>query len=126
MGDPTRGLYEKFTVRRNDNSPRHDGCKYFVLDLTHDTHSVAALAAYADSCEAEYPLLAADLRRINPPPAACPPQQRGECAPDGLDKVPYRQPLPKTPECTCGGRYLTGNGHKMDCPAACPPPEEEK
>lgn len=67
MSDPTRGLYEKFIVRRTDDSPKHDGCEYFVLDLTHDKHAAPALAAYADSCEAEYPLLAADLRRINPP-----------------------------------------------------------
>lgn len=66
MGDKTRGLYEKFTVTRNDGSSepggKHHGCEYFVLDLTHDKHANAALLAYADSCAAEYPLLAADLR----------------------------------------------------------------
>lgn len=72
MGDKTRGLYNKFTVTRNDGSSepggKHHGCEYFVLDLTHDVHAAAALLAYADSCEADYPLLAADLRlKANPP-----------------------------------------------------------
>lgn len=66
MSDKTRGLYDKFTVRRKDGSSepggKHHGCEYFVLDLTHDKHASAALLAYADSCAAEYPLLAADLR----------------------------------------------------------------
>ena len=66
MGDKTRGLYNKFEVRRVDGSSelggKHCGCDYFVLDLTHDKHAPAALLAYAHSCEAEYPLLAADLR----------------------------------------------------------------
>lgn len=66
MGDRSRGLYNKFEVRRVDGSSepggKHHGCDYFVLDLTHDPHAAAAIAAYADSCEAEYPLLAADLR----------------------------------------------------------------
>jgi len=65
MGDKTRGLYEKFTVIRNDGSSepggKHHGCEYFVLDLTHDKHAGAALLAYAHSCAAEYPLLASDL-----------------------------------------------------------------
>ena len=66
MGDPTRGLYGKFKVWRTDGKDsegeKHDGCDYFVLDLTHDPHARPALLAYADSCEAEYPLLAIDLR----------------------------------------------------------------
>ena len=59
------GLYDKFTVTRNDGQSqpgaKHDGCAYFVLDLTHDPHAAAAVRAYADSCEADYPLLAKDL-----------------------------------------------------------------
>jgi len=66
MGDRNRGLYGKFHVTRTDGSSepggKHDGGEYFVLDLTHDKHAAAALRAYADSCDAEYPLLAADLR----------------------------------------------------------------
>jgi hypothetical protein len=33
-----------------------------VLDLKHDRFAGPALRAYADACEAEYPLLARDLR----------------------------------------------------------------
>lgn len=57
------GLYSKFLVRRLDQSPRHAGCDYYVLDLSHDPHAAAAVAAYAASCAAEKPDLAADLRR---------------------------------------------------------------
>ncbi len=67
MNDTTRGLYDKYKlIWRADGQSgpgqKHDGCRYFVLDLTHDDHAQAALAAYADSCEADYPNLAADLR----------------------------------------------------------------
>ena len=64
--DKQRGLYNKFLVEREDGSSdvgeKHFGCDYFVLDLTHDRHAIAALFAYADSCQTEYPLLAQDLR----------------------------------------------------------------
>lgn len=66
MKDRARGLYRKFDVRRTDGSSepggKHHGWEYFVLDISHDPHAVAALNAYADSCESEYPILAADLR----------------------------------------------------------------
>ena len=66
MGDKAIGLYDKFTVFRNDGKSKpggkHCGCEYFVLDLDHDPHAIAALFAYADSCSAEYPMLAQDLR----------------------------------------------------------------
>lgn len=77
MGDKTRGLYNKFQIRRIDGSSdpggKHDGCDYFVLDLTHDPHAKAALLAYAKSCKSDYPLLAHDLRvkallEPSPPP----------------------------------------------------------
>ena len=62
-----RGLSNKFDVRRTDGGSepgcKHHGCEYFVLDLTHDKHAEAALRAYAASCAAEYPRLAADLLR---------------------------------------------------------------
>lgn len=68
MGDKSRGLYCKFEVTRTDGASsrgrKHDGCYYFVLDTDHDPHAVAALRAYADSCEADYPLLAADVRQL--------------------------------------------------------------
>lgn len=68
MGDKTRGLYNKFRVDRTDGSSepggKHHQCEYFVLDLTHDKYAMAALRAYASACENEYPLLAADLRKM--------------------------------------------------------------
>ena len=39
---------------------KHEFCLYFVLDLDHDIHSTAAILAYADSCEEDYPILALD------------------------------------------------------------------
>lgn len=60
------GLYRKFDVQRIDGSSQHGGkhqdCEHFVLDLMHDKHAEVALRAYADSCAAEFPQLAADLR----------------------------------------------------------------
>lgn len=45
------GLYNKFHVERTDRSSepggKHHGCKYFVLDLTHDLAAKPALATYA-------------------------------------------------------------------------------
>ena len=65
MGDKAKGLYDKFTVVRMDGKgapgKKHDGCRYFVLDLTHDPFAIPAIKAYADACRSEYPLLAADL-----------------------------------------------------------------
>jgi len=29
---------------------KHHNCEYFVLDLDHDPHAIAAIRAYADSC----------------------------------------------------------------------------
>ncbi|AJW98884.1 hypothetical protein BM43_3026 [Burkholderia gladioli] len=60
-----RGLYRKFDVRRLDGSSapggKHHGCEYFVLDLQHDAHAGASLAAYARSCSTTHPALSADL-----------------------------------------------------------------
>lgn len=61
-----QGVYRKFDVRRTDGSSepgeKHHGCEYFVLDVTHDPHARAALAAYASAVEATHPTLAADMR----------------------------------------------------------------
>jgi hypothetical protein len=63
-----RGLYQKYLVHRTDGSDakggKHHGCSYFVLDLCCDPHARAAIKAYADSCKADYPKLAADLYAI--------------------------------------------------------------
>jgi hypothetical protein len=96
MDDTKRGLYRKYFVQRlraedadKDlrlayETPRgtvvevfprekHERCRYYVLDLDHDRHSRAALWGYLSSCEAEYPALAADLRKMldgSPAPAS--------------------------------------------------------
>lgn len=61
------GLYEKYTVRRNDGSDgpggKHEGCRYFVLDMTHDKFAAVALAAYAAACQHDRPQLALDLSK---------------------------------------------------------------
>ncbi|WP_018991273.1 SUMF1/EgtB/PvdO family nonheme iron enzyme [Aromatoleum toluclasticum] len=60
-----QGLIHKFNVSRVDgrDAPGGDrhGARYFVLDLDHDPHAKPALRAYAESCEDNYPQLAADL-----------------------------------------------------------------
>lgn len=68
MTSRSLGLFKKFTVTRMDGQSapgkKHDGCDYFVLDMTHDPHAIPALRAYADSAEADgYVELAVDLRR---------------------------------------------------------------
>lgn len=68
MGDKTRGVYHKFHVSRTDGKSapgkKHEGCDYFVLDVNHDPFAKAALLAYAQACETEYPLLAYDCRAM--------------------------------------------------------------
>ena len=58
--------YRGVTICKDTPGEKHCGCKYFVLDLTHDKHAIAAIRAYADSCCVEFPLLAADLYRMFP------------------------------------------------------------
>lgn len=61
--DQEQGLYRKYSVKRlNDLTGKHRDCYFFVLDLDHDPHAVAALEAYAASCAEQYPTLAFDLR----------------------------------------------------------------
>lgn len=69
MGDPSRGLYHKFIVERTDGTSaageKHEGCKYFVLDLDHDPIAMKVLRTYAkEARHAGYVLLADDLERI--------------------------------------------------------------
>lgn len=60
-----QGLFRKFNVSRVDGSDvhggKHYGCRYYVLDLTHDQHAPAAMRAYAAACRATHPKLAADI-----------------------------------------------------------------
>lgn len=61
-----RGIYGRFKIERTDGQSargrKHEVCSYFVLDLTHDPHAIPAVMAYAESCEANFPKLAAHLR----------------------------------------------------------------
>jgi hypothetical protein len=65
MNNKNRGIYNKFTVFRNDGrsnpGEKHDGCRYFVLDLNHDPYAITALRAYAEACADTFPTLARDL-----------------------------------------------------------------
>lgn len=75
-----KGLYAKFQVERTDGrsapGEKHDGCEYFVLDLTHDPHAIPALKAYEASLRRDtghdWTQLAHDLRmtwlRLQRPP----------------------------------------------------------
>jgi hypothetical protein len=68
MPDTNRGLYGKFEITRtdgqSDHGKKHDGCRYFALDVTHDPFAIPALQAYAEACRQELPALAADLDRL--------------------------------------------------------------
>lgn len=59
------GVYNKYDLRRTDGrdqpGDKHEGCAYFVLDITHDPHAVPALRAYAESCRITHPQLAIDI-----------------------------------------------------------------
>lgn len=59
--DAGEGIYRKFVVRRVDESPKHEGCEYFVLDWKHDPFAIPAARAYAEACREKFPALAADL-----------------------------------------------------------------
>jgi hypothetical protein len=58
--DTERGLYGKYRVEKINGKPVG---RAFVLAYDSDPHARVALAAYADSCEADYPQLAADLHK---------------------------------------------------------------
>lgn len=67
-------LHPKYVVNRTDGDPtgKHKRCVYFVLDLDHDEHAIAAIRTYARSCKAEKPELAAEMLMIaNNPPKYC-------------------------------------------------------
>jgi hypothetical protein len=68
MNDKKLGLYGKYRVERLDGSSaiggKHEGCNYYVLDIEHDKYALPSLKAYADACQAEYPLLAEDILKL--------------------------------------------------------------
>ena len=63
--DHARGLYQKYSVNRTDGRDRagdkHDGCEYYVLDLSHDPYAYRAIVAYARACALTHPQLCDDL-----------------------------------------------------------------
>lgn len=66
--DRERGLYDKFDVTRLDGTDRpgqkHENCKYFVLDLSHDPYARDAIKAYIKACASDFPALAKDLKEL--------------------------------------------------------------
>jgi hypothetical protein len=91
-----QGLFRKFNVSRTDGSSapggKHAGCEYFVLDVDHDPHAKAALAAYALAVGATHPALAADMvaryeLEHAPPITAVPPQWEAK---DGVEWYDHR------------------------------------
>lgn len=62
------GIYQKFLVYRTDRkdaiNEKHFGCKYFVLDLTHDEFAPDALIAYAEACKTKLPELSKSIKRM--------------------------------------------------------------
>jgi hypothetical protein len=61
-------MYEKFFVVRLDGKSavgqKHEGCRYYVLDLDCDRYAIPAIRTYLSRCAAEYPELAKDLATI--------------------------------------------------------------
>jgi hypothetical protein len=58
-----RGFYDKFQVIRRETGEEVTQAT-FTLIPERDPHALAALEAYAASCEGENPDLAADLRAL--------------------------------------------------------------
>ena len=51
MSDKREGIYDKYTIKRNDGADapghKHQACALFVLDVTHDPIARDAARAYA-------------------------------------------------------------------------------
>lgn len=62
MRETNGGFEARFIVVRTDGKACRPEARYLVLDYAGDTHAKAAVAAYADSIEADNPQMAADLR----------------------------------------------------------------
>jgi hypothetical protein len=100
-----RGLYAKFTVERTDGSSgpggKHDGCRYFVIDVTHDKHAAGVLEVYANAIAEENPKLYDDLNDL----LATLTLSRGSCTGDP------RKPQPKYEDrCRKPAVIALGNG----------------
>lgn len=59
----SKGLYDKYTVIKNDGSYTEAIGDYFVLRLDSDVHARKAALAYAESVKGENPHLALDLHQ---------------------------------------------------------------
>lgn len=68
------GFEDRFRVIRTDGKPIRADARYLVLDYAGDQHAKVAVAAYADSIEAENPAMAADLRKALVTPELFPAQ----------------------------------------------------
>jgi len=68
VSDENRGLYGKYELKRTDGrdgpGQKHERCRYFILDLTHDACARPAINAYADAVRAKNPALAYDLDHV--------------------------------------------------------------
>jgi hypothetical protein len=64
-GCAAEGYGGKFEVRRTDGSDqpggRHHGCRYLVLDLTHDPSARHAARIFAEDIEGSRPRLSVEL-----------------------------------------------------------------
>ena len=56
-----KGLYGKYIIKKSDGSPVDSNAFYFVLRCDKDRHALAALEAYAFSCQDDDSLLAKQL-----------------------------------------------------------------
>lgn len=63
-----KGLHQKFVVVRTDGQSaeggKHEHCRHFVLDLTHDMDARFALRQYADRVRLTKTELYGDLHRL--------------------------------------------------------------
>lgn len=57
-----QGIFGKYYIEHADGTPVAPRSQYFVLRLDTDPHARAAIAAYADSVQADNPTLAGELR----------------------------------------------------------------
>ena len=58
---PPKGLYGKYIIEKSDGTPVDSSAFYFVLRCDKDEHALAALEAYALSCQDDDSLLAKQL-----------------------------------------------------------------